>query len=90
MAFDPVQKILAIGTNHGALRLYPFFFLLTSNKSHACLGILQKLLFCKATGISCAYLFTNGLLFFGRVEFVFIGYLCQVELSGIRKMFRNP
>ncbi|KAG8583474.1 hypothetical protein GDO81_008432 [Engystomops pustulosus] len=24
MAFDPVQKILAIGTNHGALRLYPF------------------------------------------------------------------
>ncbi|KAL4593302.1 syntaxin-binding protein 5 isoform X7 [Arapaima gigas] len=24
MAFDPVQKILAIGTQNGALRLYPF------------------------------------------------------------------
>lgn len=24
MAFDPVQKILAIGTQSGALRLYPF------------------------------------------------------------------
>lgn len=25
MAFDPVQKILAIGTQSGALRLYPFY-----------------------------------------------------------------
>lgn len=25
MAFDPVQKILAMGTQSGALRLYPFF-----------------------------------------------------------------
>ncbi|KTG02757.1 hypothetical protein cypCar_00036228 [Cyprinus carpio] len=25
MAFDPVQKILAIGTQSGALRLYPLF-----------------------------------------------------------------
>lgn len=25
MAFDPVQKILAVGTQSGALRLYPFF-----------------------------------------------------------------
>ncbi|XP_016150551.1 syntaxin-binding protein 5-like [Sinocyclocheilus grahami] len=24
MAFDPVQKILAVGTQSGALRLYPF------------------------------------------------------------------
>lgn len=24
MAFDPVQKILAIGTQSGAIRLYPF------------------------------------------------------------------
>lgn len=27
MAFDPVQKILAIGTQTGALRLYPFLIL---------------------------------------------------------------
>lgn len=26
MAFDPVQKILAIGTQSGALRLYPFLW----------------------------------------------------------------
>ncbi|MEQ2183662.1 Syntaxin-binding protein 5 [Goodea atripinnis] len=26
MAFDPVQKILAVGTQTGALRLYPFLF----------------------------------------------------------------
>lgn len=26
LAFDPVQKILAVGTQTGALRLYPFFF----------------------------------------------------------------
>ncbi|KAK5903514.1 hypothetical protein CgunFtcFv8_007289 [Champsocephalus gunnari] len=26
MAFDPVQKILAIGTQSGALRLYPFTY----------------------------------------------------------------
>lgn len=25
LAFDPVQKILAVGTQTGALRLYPFF-----------------------------------------------------------------
>lgn len=31
MAFDPVQKILAIGTQTGALRLYPFSHV----KSHA-------------------------------------------------------
>lgn len=26
MAFDPVQKILAVGTQSGAVRLYPFLF----------------------------------------------------------------
>lgn len=28
MAFDPVQKILAVGTQTGALRLYPLFHFL--------------------------------------------------------------
>ncbi|CAG03581.1 unnamed protein product, partial [Tetraodon nigroviridis] len=41
MAFDPVQKILAIGTQSGALRLYPFRSRLTCRAFHCSPARLQ-------------------------------------------------